>query len=142
MADLAAAMVREGSRQRGAREAAADGWDGPPAAHLARWMPGSGSADHSAWVATLDGRVRGFALAHVESWGAGRRGILDACFVEQGARGNGVGKLLLAACVSWLEAEGSGGIDGIALPGDRAAKNFYEAAGFKARQLVMYRPLA
>jgi hypothetical protein len=30
-------------------------------------------------------------------------------------------------------------VDGIALPGDRQAKNFYESAGFKARMLTMHR---
>jgi GNAT superfamily N-acetyltransferase len=70
---------------------------------------------------------------------AGLRGILDACFVETGARGVGVGRLLLDAVLSWVEARGAHGMDGTALPGDRAAKNFYESAGFKARLLTMHR---
>ena len=67
--------------------------------------------------------------------------MLDACFVEEGARAVGLGRLLLDACLSWLAAQGCDGVDGPALPGDRAAKNFYEGAGFKARLLTMYRPL-
>ena len=34
-------------------------------------------------------------------------------------------------CRGW-RTQGCGGVDGIALPGDRGAKNFYESAGFKA----------
>ena len=67
--------------------------------------------------------------------------MLDACYVEPGARGVGLGRLLLDAAVAWLEAQGCPGVDGVALPGDRAAKSFYESAGFKARLLTMHRAL-
>ena len=91
-------------------------------------------------VGTLDGVVTGFGLCHVEDRGpAGCRGVLDACYVEVGARGLGLGRLLLDTSVSWLEEQGCRGVDGIALPGDRGAKNFYESAGFKARLLTMHR---
>jgi hypothetical protein len=49
--------------------------------------------------------------------------------------------LLLDTAVTWLEDHRCQGVDGIALPGDRAAKNFFESAGFKARMLTMYREL-
>jgi GNAT superfamily N-acetyltransferase len=96
-------------------------------------------------VGTLDDVVIGFAVCHLEA-GSGegvrsRRGALDACFVEPGARGVGVGRLLLDRAVSWIREHGAGGMDGIALPGDRAAKNFYESAGFKARMLTMHREI-
>jgi GNAT superfamily N-acetyltransferase len=93
-------------------------------------------------VGTIDEVVTGFALCHVEDFAdQGRRGILDACYVEPGARGVGVGRLLLDTAVNWLEDHRCQGVDGTALPGDRAAKNFFEAAGFKARVLTMYREL-
>ncbi|HEV3130844.1 MAG TPA: GNAT family N-acetyltransferase [Acidimicrobiales bacterium] len=93
-------------------------------------------------VGTIDEVVTGFALCHVEDLaGQGRRGILDGCYVEPGARGVGVGRLLLDTAVTWLEDHRCQGVDGIALPGDRAAKNFFESAGFKARMLTMYREL-
>jgi GNAT superfamily N-acetyltransferase len=93
-------------------------------------------------VGTIDEAVTGFALCHLEDLaGQGRRGILDACYVEPGARGVGVGRLLLDTAVTWLEDRRCQGVDGIALPGDRAAKNFFESAGFKARMLTMYREL-
>ena len=93
-------------------------------------------------VGTLDEVVTGLAVCHISSQGAARpRGVLDACYVESGARGVGLGRLLLDATVSWMEERGCQGADGIALPGDRGAKNFYESAGFKARMLTMYREI-
>ena len=85
-------------------------------------------------VGTLDHVVIGFAVCHVVDDGdQARRGVLDACYVEPEARGVGVGRLLLEALLAWLEERGCDGVDGVALPGDRGAKNFYESAGFKAR---------
>ncbi len=90
-------------------------------------------------VGTLDSVVTGFAHSHVvDLEGHGRRGVLDACYVEPGARGVGLGRLLLDEVMSWLRRQGCLGVDGVALPGDRGAKNFYEAAGFKARLLTMH----
>jgi GNAT superfamily N-acetyltransferase len=91
-----------------------------------------------ALVGTLDEVVIGFAVCHLEGIRP-YRGVLDACFVEPGARGVGVGRLLLDTVVAWLEEQGGKGMDGFALPGDRGAKNFYESAGFKARLLTMHR---
>jgi GNAT superfamily N-acetyltransferase len=93
-----------------------------------------------ALVGTLDEVVIGFAVCHLAGVHP-YRGVLDACFVEPGARGVGVGRLLLDTVVAWLEEQGAEGMDGIALPGDRAAKNFYESAGFKARMLTMHREI-
>jgi GNAT superfamily N-acetyltransferase len=89
-------------------------------------------------VGSLDQVIVGFATCQMDE----RHppvGRLGACYVEPDARGVGVGRLLLDATVSWLEEHGCEGVDGVALPGDREAKNFYEAAGFKARLLTMHR---
>jgi GNAT superfamily N-acetyltransferase len=92
-------------------------------------------------VGTLDDWVAGAALCRVVADGAARRGVLDLCFVEEGAREVGLGHLLLEATLDWFRAQGCTGVDGTAHPGDRTAKNFFESAGFKARLLVMHRPL-
>ena len=73
--------------------------------------------------------------------GHDRRGVLDLCFVEDGAREVGLGHLLVESALDWFRGHGCTGVDGTAHPGDRAAKNFFESAGFKARLLVMHRPL-
>jgi len=95
-----------------------------------------------ALVGTIDKVVIAFALCHYEDVGVpGRRGILDACYVEPGARGVGVGRLLLDTALTWLADRRCRGVDGVALPGDRGAKSFFEASGFKARLLTMHREL-
>jgi GNAT superfamily N-acetyltransferase len=143
LVELAGQMVTVMSRQRGAAQVATSGWGDPLPDHLARWLPGSATGGHLAWMGSLEGVPCGFALAHVEEWdGEGRRGFLDALFVEPDARGVGLGRLLLEACLEWMSAQGCAGVDGAAFPGDRSAKNFYEGAGFKARLLTMFRPLS
>lgn len=113
-----------------------------PAELARRLLELLGDPHYLVTVGTIDGAVTGFAVCHVEELeGHGRRGILDACYTETEARGVGVGRLLLDRSLAWLRESGCTGVDGIALPGDRAAKNFFEAAGFKARMLTMYREL-
>jgi ribosomal protein S18 acetylase RimI-like enzyme len=101
-----------------------------------------GRPDALLLVGTLDGAAVGFAVSTVEDYdGALRRGRLAACWVEPEARGVGLGRLLLDRSMAWMVEQGCLGVDGPALPGDRAAKSFYEAAGFKARLLTMHREL-
>ena len=68
-------------------------------------------------------------------------GVVDDIFVEEGARGIGVGELMMGELVSWCRARGCFGIDVMALPGHRAAKNFFEESGFTARKIVMHHRL-
>jgi hypothetical protein len=45
---------------------------------------------------------------------------------------------MLDELVGFCRAAGCAGVDAFALPGHRAAKNFFESAGFTARALVMH----
>ena len=97
-------------------------------------------------VGTFQGAVVGLATGHVASEGpgegAGRRlGTIDCCYVEPAARDVGVGGAMMTELVGWFGRQGCTGIDAPALPGDRETKRLYEAAGFKARLLVLHRPL-
>jgi GNAT superfamily N-acetyltransferase len=142
LAELAGQMVAAMSGQRGAAQVAPSGWGDPLPDHLAPWLPSSATDGHLAWMGSIGGQPCGFALAHVDEWDGQWRGVLDALFVEPDARGVGLGRLLLEACLEWMSAQGCAGVDGVAFPGDRSAKNFYEGAGFKARLLTMFRPLS
>ena len=92
-------------------------------------------------VGTVDGYVVGFGAAELEPLRDGTTlGRITELFVESDARGVGVGEAMAAALVAWCDAAGCVGIDAFALPGHRAAKNFFETAGFTARAIVMHRP--
>lgn len=68
-------------------------------------------------------------------------GDLELIYVEPAGRRVGVAATMLdvvaARCYEW----GMLGLDAPALPGDRAAKSFFEAHGYTARLLVMHRAI-
>lgn len=93
-------------------------------------------------LGTFDDAVVGFAAVVVEQLRSGARlGVITDLFVEPEAREVSVGEVLVDALVAHCRALGCMGVDATALPGHRAAKNFYEAHGFTARALAMHRRL-
>ncbi|MGQ0743854.1 MAG: GNAT family N-acetyltransferase [Acidimicrobiales bacterium] len=99
--------------------------------------------DRLVLVATLDEAIMGYAV------GAARRlhdgsllGVITDIFVEEGARSIGLGEAMLDDLISWCRGRGCIGIDSMALPGHRSTKNFFEEAGFTARQLIMHKHLS
>ena len=93
-------------------------------------------------VGTIDDVVVGFGVVTVEALSdGGRLAVVSELFVDEGARAVGVGEAMLAALVSFARQEGCVGIDAFALPGHRAAKNFFEESGFTARAIVMHHSL-
>lgn len=91
---------------------------------------------------TIDGTVVGYAVTVTEQLRTGDRlGVVTDVYVEEGARGVGVGEALLDQVVAWCEAAGCIGIDALALPGNRSTKNFFESFGFTARAIVVHRRL-
>ena len=93
-------------------------------------------------VGTVDGVVIGYGAARVESLRDGRRlGVIDDLYVEAEARGIGVGEAIMDDLLAWFRGEGCAGVDALALPGNRATKNFFEGSGFTARLLVMHHRL-
>jgi ribosomal protein S18 acetylase RimI-like enzyme len=92
-------------------------------------------------VGTVDDYVVGFGVVQIETLRDGSRlGRVAELFVERDARDVGVGESLGVELVAFCDAHDCIGIDAIALPGHRAAKNFFERSGFTARQIVMHRP--
>jgi GNAT superfamily N-acetyltransferase len=90
----------------------------------------------------IDEATVGAAFATIETLpDASRLAVLHALYVEPGAREVGVGSALLAGALTWAAAAGCCGIDAIALPGNRIAKNFFEAHGLVARAIVVHRTL-
>ena len=98
--------------------------------------------DRLVLMGTLEHVVTGVVVGHVELLDGGERlGRLDGYYVEPEARGIGLGHLLVDSAIGWFRDRRCMGVDGIALPGDRESKNFFETSGFKARQLTMHRPM-
>jgi GNAT superfamily N-acetyltransferase len=106
---------------------------------LARWADENGPA--GLFVGEYEGAVVGVLALTARDVGGQRRGRIDCCYVDQDARGVGVGTALMEAAVAWCEASGCVEVDALALPGDRATKQRLEAAGFTARLLTLSRRL-
>jgi ribosomal protein S18 acetylase RimI-like enzyme len=93
-------------------------------------------------VGTIDDVVVGHGAVVVEHLRSrARLGVVTDLFVEQEAREVGVGEAMADALVEHCRSHHCMGMDAPALPGHRAAKNFFEAHGFTARALVMHRRL-
>lgn len=91
-------------------------------------------------VGEYDGVVVGYGVARIEHLGDGRllSSITDL-YVLPDARDVGVGEALVDSLVAWSQDHGACGIDAVALPGDRATKNFFETFGLVARAILVHR---
>ena len=139
LVELTEAFLSVSGGQRGSALARpTDDGGHPPAPLRAAVTEYVSTTGRTALVGLLDDWVAGTALCRVEGTDGDRRGVLDVCFVEPGAREVGLGQLLLERSIEWFRAQGCSGVDGTAFPGDREAKHFFESAGFKARLLVMH----
>lgn len=93
-------------------------------------------------VGTVDETVVGFGVVTLEQLRTGETlGVISDLFVEPDARAVGVGESMADELVAFCAERGCTGIDSLALPGHRAAKNFFEESGFSARAIVMHRML-
>ena len=98
--------------------------------------------DQELWVGLIDDAIIGYAVCRLEVLRTGELlGVVSDFFVVEGARAVGVGEALMDEIVVWCEERSCVGIDALALPGNRATKNFFETFGFKARLLTVHRPL-
>lgn len=107
---------------------------------VATWLA---DEHHLVVAGCIDDVIVGYGVLEVETLGTGARlGIVHELFVETEARSVGVGEAVAAALVAHAVATGCSGVDARALPGHRAAKNFFEEQGFTARAIVMHQDLA
>lgn len=100
--------------------------------------------DAAGWlvqIAEIDGVPLGVLLGEVEIVRDQTVGVVREVYVTPGARGVGLGELMMDAMVDWSAQNGCIGVDGYALPGDRATKNFFETFGLVARGIVVHRRL-
>lgn len=116
----------------------ADGLPDPIAASMEALVD---SDEWTTVVGEIDGVPLGFLAARIEPMlpqaGDGLVGAIRLVFVDHPAREVGVGEAMLVLAVDRLRAMGATVLDAHVLPGHRLVKNFFEAAGFKARSIVM-----
>ena len=103
------------------------------------WAQLLSEADSRVLVAELDGVVLGFMVLVLRS--ASGRAVITYAFVEEGARELGLGDTMVEHAVAIARERGLGGIEAVALPGDRETKNLYERAGLTARKITVYKSL-
>jgi GNAT superfamily N-acetyltransferase len=108
---------------------------------LGRWLAPESAT--SVFVGSYEDAVVGLlaVTTFTRPGAAGPSGRIEWCYVEEDARGVGVGTALMEAAVAWCAELGCVDIDALALPGDRSTKQRLEAAGFTARLLVLNRRL-
>ena len=82
-------------------------------------------ASSSLWSVDVDGELKAFGLF--------RGGVVEAIYVEHGARRQKIATTLVRTLLN----EDPAPVDAYALPGDRAMKSLYESLGWKARLLTM-----
>jgi GNAT superfamily N-acetyltransferase len=115
----------------------------------ARWPPYDdrfttevSSPDHLVVVGTIDDVVIGYGVVAVERLhDRSILGVVSDLYVDPMARGVGVGEAMMDQIVAWCRQQGCLGVDALALPGNRATKNFFETFGLVARAIVVHRPL-
>lgn len=110
-----------------------------PAASLAEAM---GDPDQVVVTGLLDDAIVGYAVLRIARLhDGGLLAVVDDLYVEPEARGVGLGEAIMNLLVAHATERGCFGIDALALPGNRATKNFFETFGLTARALVVHRPL-
>jgi len=100
--------------------------------------------DHDAWllVGQIDDVVVGMLAARTKSMleraGGQLIGTVTLIYTDPDARGVGVGHEMLETQLTTFRSLGIQYFDAPVGPGQRAAKNFFEAHGFAARSIVMH----
>jgi GNAT superfamily N-acetyltransferase len=109
-----------------------------PPALAADWT----DATRRVWLGGIENVELGYLLAALAVLPSGATlGVIEGIYVDRGARGCGIGELLMSVALDWFRTQGCVGVEATALPGERGTKNFFEEHGLKARLLTVYRSL-
>jgi ribosomal protein S18 acetylase RimI-like enzyme len=101
------------------------------------------STESEVVVGELDAVPVGFLIWRVDPLlpqaGGMSIAVIELIFTAPEARQVGVGEVMLATFFEGAAGHGVRLFDAVVPPGHRAAKNFFESNGFKARRIVMHR---
>ena len=91
-------------------------------------------------LGAIDGTPVGYGLMTVGRVVDGSlHAVVEELYVEPGARSVGVGEIIIEALTADARSRGAIAIQSLALPGDRATKNFFESQGMVARSIMVHR---
>lgn len=91
-------------------------------------------------LGAIDGTPVGYGLMTVGKVVDGTlHAVIEELYVDPGARAVGVGEVLIEALMADARSRGAIAIQSLALPGDRATKNFFESQGMVARSIMVHR---
>lgn len=93
-------------------------------------------------VGLLDAAILGYAIVVVETTSNGEKlAVITDIYVEADARSVGIGEAMMDQIMDWAQEQGCIGVDSMALPGNRATKNFFETFGLVARAIIVHKSL-
>jgi len=98
------------------------------------------SLNHCAlWVAETDHGVVGLVTANLRPtlYHSGPSGLIDELIVDSRARGQGVGRALVEAVITWSVAQGASEVEVSTDRENEAARAFYRQCGFTAEGLLL-----
>jgi ribosomal protein S18 acetylase RimI-like enzyme len=93
------------------------------------------------FVAEQSGKVVGYVLVALEptNWMQlrGPCGVVHDLFVDESARRQGAGKLLLSAGIDWIRSEGRSQVVLLTMTGNEHAQSLFRALGFRSTMIEM-----
>ncbi|MBJ30841.1 MAG: hypothetical protein CL466_05405 [Acidimicrobiaceae bacterium] len=96
--------------------------------------------DATLLLGTIDGIPVAYGLLTVAPVSDGSlHAVVEELFVEPEARSVGVGEALIGSLLDDARDRGAAAVHSMALPGDRATKNFFESQGMVARAILVHR---
>jgi len=104
-------------------------------APLERHLACLAAANSHLVVGCIDESVVGYAVAMHSKTTTGQLCMIEELVVHPEARAIGVGSAILAGVREWAISTNCQAIESQVLPGNRAAKNFFERVGMKTRKM-------
>jgi ribosomal protein S18 acetylase RimI-like enzyme len=98
-----------------------------------------GSPATTLLAARLDGRIAGLLTLAVFPIPTGMRAWIEDVVVDEGARGQGIGRALTTEALALARAAGAKTVDLTSRPSREAAGRLYERVGFTTRSTRIYR---
>ncbi len=94
------------------------------------------------FVGTIDEVIVGFGIIKLGSLEDDTaHASIKALYVEEPARSVGVGEAIMEEMLICATSHKAEAVDAVALPGDRATKNFFETHGLVARAIIVQKAL-